>query len=169
VNPEDELFDALRSAHFTEIVEDRELARRSRTTARRIRQLERRDRWRERRRWWLALVAGCAVVFAGVGVADGGLLHDEPVQQEVVWCYRYVPEDLTDDSARFGLALLGSEETTAQNALDLCYSNGDGTMAQIPDPVSQCILHDGSVAVIPIARCVDLGLPESEVRQPTSE
>lgn len=166
MNREDELFAALQLAHFTEIVDDRELAHRSRTTAHRIRQHNRRDRWQERRHRWLALIGGVAVLFGGVGAASAGLLHREPDHQDMVWCYRYLPADLTDDNARFGVLFLDSEQTTAQNALDLCYGNADGSMGAIPDPVSQCVLPDGNVGVIPIARCVDLGLPESDVRQP---
>lgn len=171
MNREDELFTALKSMHFTEIVDDRELARRSRTTAHRIRQQNRRDRWQERRRLWLALIGGCVVLVGGVGAASAGLLHRQPEHQDLVWCYQYVPQDLTDDNARTGVLFLDSEQTTAQNALDLCYGNPDGTMGQIPDPVSQCVLPDGNVAVFPIARCVDIGLPESDVQQhpPTTD
>ena len=93
-----------------------------------------------------------------------GLLHREPAQQDLVWCYTRVPEDLTDDTARFGVLWVEpGGPSTAQQAIDLCYSNGDGTMKPIPDPVSQCVLPDGALAVLPIAKCTDIGLPESSL------
>lgn len=169
MNHDDDLFAALQSAEFAELVDARELARRARTTRRRIRRQYRRELWQERRRWWLALIAGMAVLIAGVGAASAGLLHREPEHQDLVWCYRYVPDDLTDYNARTAVLFIDADQTTAQNALDLCYGNPDGTMGAIPDPVSQCVLPDGNVAVIPITRCAELGLPESDVRQPTTE
>lgn len=169
MNHEDDLFAALQSAQFPELVDDRELSRRARSTRRRIRRLHRREVWTERRRWWLALIGGMAVLIAGVGAASAGLLHREPDYQDLVWCYQYVPDDLTDPHARSGVLFIDAEQTTARNALDLCFGNPDGTMGAIPDPVSQCVLPDGNVGVIPIRRCADLGLPESDVRQPTTE
>ena len=167
---DDELFDALTNATVVTLVDERELDRRARRTARRIAREARREQVAGIRRWWLALIAGIAVLLAGVGAATGGLLHREPAQQDLVWCYTRVPTDLTDDTARFGVLWVEPVgPSTAQQAIDLCYSNGDGTMKPIPDPVSQCVLPDGNVAVIPITRCAELGLPESDVRQPTTE
>ena len=75
-----------------------------------------------------------------------------------------MPTDLTDDTARFGVLWVEpGGPSTAQQAIDLCYSNGDGTMKPIPDPVSQCVLPDGALAVLPIAKCTDIGLPESSL------
>ncbi len=169
MDSDDELFAALQSADFTEIVDDRELARRSHTNSRRIGQLNRRDRWQERRQGWLALIGGFVVLFGGAGAASAGLLHGQPDQQDLVWCYRYVPQDLTDDAARSGVLFIDSGQTTARKAVDLCYGNTDGTIAAIPNPVSQCVLPDGDVGVLPIAHCADVGLPESDVRQRPTE
>ena len=161
---DDELFDALTRATMTTLVDERELDQRARQTARRIRREARREQIAGARRWWLALIAGIAVLLAGVGAATGGLLHREPAQQDLVWCYTRVPTDLTDDTARFGVLWVEpGGPSTAQQAVDLCYSNGDGTMKPIPDPVSQCVLPDGALAVLPIAKCTDLGLPESSL------
>ena len=165
---EEKLFAALREARFVPLVSDQELERRSRQVARRIRKESRREWFSGIHRWWLAVIAGCVLVVAGVGAAGAGLLHRMPEQQDVVWCYRWVPKDLTDEKARSRVALLSSELTTAQVALDLCYSNGDGTMRPIPDVVSQCVLDDGNVAVIPLARCSDIGLPASDLKPATT-
>lgn len=159
-----EPFDALTGATLVAFVDERELDQRARQTARRIRREARREQIAGARRWWLALIAGIAVLLAGVGAATGGLLHREPAQQDLVWCYTRVPTDLTDERARFGVLWVEpGGPSTAQQAVDLCYSNGDGTMKPIPDPVSQCVLPDGALAVLPIATCTDLGLPESSL------
>lgn len=161
---DDELFNALTGATMVTLVGERELDRRARHTARRIAREARREQVAGIRRWWVALVAGIAVLLAGVGAATGGLLHREPAQQDLVWCYTRVPTDLTDERARFGVLWVEpGGPSTAQQAVDLCYSNGDGTMKPIPDPVSQCVLPDGALAVLPIAKCTDIGLPESSL------
>lgn len=163
---DDELFGALTSATFVPLVDDAELDRRARHTARRIRRESRRELAGSIRRWWVALVTGVVLLVAGVGAATGGLLRREPVQQDLVWCYRWVPDDLTDETARFGVLWVEPDgPRTARLALDLCYSNGDGTTAPIPDPVSICVLTNGDTAVLPIGKCADIGLPESSLEQ----
>ena len=167
---DDELFGALASATFVPLVDDAELDRRARHTARRIRRESRRELAGSIRRWWVALVTGVVLLVAGVGAATGGLLRREPVQQDLVWCYTRVPDDLTDDTARAGHLFLASDEPrSAQRALDLCYSNADSTRdtvpIPIPDPVSICVLTNGDTAVLPIGKCADIGLPESSLEQ----
>lgn len=161
---EDDLFAALAGATFVELVSDEERDRRARQVRRRIRWAARRERVAAIRRWWLALFAGVVLVIAGVGAAGAGLLHRQPDWQQLVWCYTRVPENINDDTARFALTYIGEGPTSAQQALDLCYSNPDGTMQPIPDQVSQCIVSDGYLAVIPVGKCADIGLPESEVQ-----
>ena len=165
---EEDVFMALREVRFVQLVSDEELRQRSRQVAHRILREVRRERISGIRHWWVALFAGCALLLAGVGAAGAGLLHRMPEQQDVIWCYHWVPDDLTDENARSRVAYLSEDLTTAQIALDLCYSNGDGTMRAIPDPVSQCVLDDGNVAVIPIARCSDIGLPTSDLTPVTT-
>ena len=77
---DDELFDALTGATMVTLVDERELDRRARHTARRIRREARREQVAGIHRWWVALVAGIALLLAGVGAATGGLLHREPAQ-----------------------------------------------------------------------------------------
>ena len=166
---DDELFAPLRDVRFVQLVSDRELEQRAGHVTRRIRRESRRAWVSGLHRWWVALIAGCALVVAGVGAAGAGLLHRQPEHQDVVWCYHWVPDDLTDENARSRVAYLSEDLTTAQLAIDLCYSNGDGTMRPVPDPLSQCVLDDGNVAVIPIARCSDVGLPESDLKPATIE
>jgi hypothetical protein len=165
VSDDDDLFAALQGTRLVNLVSEAELEQRAEGVARRIRREARRERMAGLRRWWVAVVAGTGLAVAGVGAVGANLLHREPDQQDLVWCYRWVPEDLTDEAARFGVLLIDEDTTTARWALDACYSNGDGTTGTIPDPVSQCVLADGNVAVIPIRKCSDLGLPESDVKQ----
>jgi cytochrome c-type biogenesis protein CcmH/NrfG len=66
---DDELFHALARATLVTLVDERELDRRARHTARRIRREARREQVAGARRWWVALIAGIALLLAGVGAA----------------------------------------------------------------------------------------------------
>ena len=75
---DDELFDALTGATMVTLVDERELDRRARHTARRIAREARREQVAGARRWWVALIAGIALLLAGVGAATGGCCTASP-------------------------------------------------------------------------------------------